>query len=69
MLVEVKFGDWAQNCQCTGVGKFKIGPPVRDHVYMKYEMLVDFNLAVLSVFLAIDMVLGALKNHKSIHGD
>ena len=44
----IKFGSWALNRDCKNIGRFKFGGSVRDcHTYIcRYEMLVDFNLAV-----------------------
>ena len=50
ILAGIKFGGWALNRHCKGIGGFKFGSLVRDcHTYIcKYEILVDFNLAVAS---------------------
>ena len=44
----IKFGDWTLNRHCKNIGGFKFGGSLRDHhMYIcKYEILVDFNLAV-----------------------
>ena len=44
----IKFGGWAPNHHCKNIGRFEFGSSVRDrHTYIcKYEILVDFNLAV-----------------------
>ena len=46
----IKFGVWALNRHCKNIGGFKFGGSVRDrHTYIcKYEVLMDFNLAVAS---------------------
>ena len=48
----IKFGSWAPNRHCKNTGGFKFGSSVRDcHTYIiyKYEILVDFNLAVTKI--------------------
>ena len=48
MLAGIKFGGWALSSHCKNIGRIKFGGSVRDHhTYIwKYEILVEFNLAV-----------------------